>query len=79
LARICQKFDTKLVSVFMRWTDFNVITGWPYNDFKGRVQCFSLQVVMNKCFLLNLEKNEVFKKILYNRLLPPFVRFQLRL
>jgi len=24
---------------------------------KGRVQCFSLQVVMNKCFLLNLEKN----------------------
>jgi len=24
---------------------------------KGRVQCFSMQVVMNKCFLLNPEKN----------------------
>jgi len=25
--------------------------------FKGRVQCFSKKVVMNKCFLLNPEKN----------------------
>jgi len=25
--------------------------------FKGRVQCFSVQIVMNKCILLNLEKN----------------------
>jgi len=24
--------------------------------FKGRVHCFSMQAVMNKCFLLNLEK-----------------------
>jgi len=24
---------------------------------KGRVHCFSMQVVMNKCFLLNPEKN----------------------
>jgi len=24
--------------------------------FKGWVQCFSVQVVINKCFLLNLEK-----------------------
>jgi len=24
---------------------------------KGRVQCFSMQAVMNKCFLLNPEKN----------------------
>jgi len=24
---------------------------------KGRVQCFSMQVVTNKCFLLNPEKN----------------------
>jgi len=23
----------------------------------GRVHCFSMQVVMNKCFLQNLEKN----------------------
>jgi len=23
--------------------------------FKGRVQCFSMQVVMNKCFFLNFE------------------------
>jgi len=23
---------------------------------KGRVHCFSMQVVMNKCFLRNLEK-----------------------
>jgi len=26
-------------------------------DLKGRVHCFSMQVVMNKCFLLNPEKN----------------------
>jgi len=26
-------------------------------SFKGRAQCFSMQVVMNKCFLLNPEKN----------------------
>jgi len=25
--------------------------------FKGRVQCFSMQVEMNNCFLLNPEKN----------------------
>jgi len=25
--------------------------------FKGRVHCFSMQVVMNKCFLKNPEKN----------------------
>jgi len=25
--------------------------------FKGRVQCFSVQIVMNKYFLLNPEKN----------------------
>jgi len=24
--------------------------------FKGQVQCFSMQVVVNKCFLLNPEK-----------------------
>jgi len=28
-------------------------------DLKCRVQCFSMQVVMNKCFLLNPEKNLV--------------------
>jgi len=27
------------------------------NCFKDRLQCFSMQVVMNKCFLLNPEKN----------------------
>jgi len=31
-------------------------------DLKGRVHCFSMQVVMNKCFLLNSEKKFVFKK-----------------
>jgi len=25
--------------------------------FRGRMHCFSMQVVMNKCFLLNPEKN----------------------
>jgi len=25
--------------------------------FKGRVHCFSMHIVMNKCFLLNPEKN----------------------
>jgi len=25
--------------------------------FKGSVHCFSMQFVMNKCFLLNLKKN----------------------
>jgi len=27
------------------------------SPFKGRVHCFSMQVVMNKCFLLNPIKN----------------------
>jgi len=27
------------------------------SDFKSRVHCFSMQVVMNKCFLLNPEKS----------------------
>jgi len=27
------------------------------SHFKGWVQCFSMQVVVNKCFLLNPEKN----------------------
>jgi len=27
-----------------------------FNHFKGRVHCFSMQVVINKCFLLNPEK-----------------------
>jgi len=27
------------------------------NCFKGQVQCFSVHVVMNKCFLLNPEKD----------------------
>jgi len=31
---------------------------WIVLDLKGQVHCFSMQVVMNKCFLLNLwEKN----------------------
>jgi len=29
------------------------------NHFKGRVQCFSMQVVMDKCFLLNPENKFV--------------------
>jgi len=28
-----------------------------YNLFKGRVHCFSMSVIMSKCFLLNSEKN----------------------
>jgi len=28
------------------------------NTFKRQVQCFSMQVVMNKCFLLNTEKKK---------------------
>jgi len=27
------------------------------NVMKGRMYCFSMQVLMNKCFLLNPEKN----------------------
>jgi len=30
---------------------------------KGRVHCFSMQVVMNKCFLLNSEKKKKFAQI----------------
>jgi len=30
--------------------------GEDINTFKGRVQCFSMQVVINKCFLLNPEQ-----------------------
>jgi len=29
---------------------------WPVLDFKDQVHCFSMQVVTNKCFLLNREK-----------------------
>jgi len=32
----------------LRWT-----CTFVYFLFKGRVQCFSVQVIMNKCFLLN--------------------------
>jgi len=41
--------------------DASFADGSPVEDesgkFKGRVQCFSMQVVINKCFLLNPEKN----------------------
>jgi len=30
---------------------------FEFCQFKGWVYCFSMQVVMNKCFLLNPEKN----------------------
>jgi len=33
----------------------NEVTQYKYL-LKNRVQCFSMQVIMNKCFLLNLEK-----------------------
>jgi len=36
------------------WAKFGQI--WA-KVIKGRVHCFSMQVVMNKCFLLNPEKN----------------------
>jgi len=29
---------------------------WAYSDLTGRVHCFSMQVVINKCFFLNPEK-----------------------
>jgi len=29
---------------------------WVDSSFKDRVHCFSMQVVMNKCFFLNPEK-----------------------
>jgi len=32
------------------------MVNWLYALFKGRVHCFSTQVVMNKSFLLNPEK-----------------------
>jgi len=39
-----------LSSIYKVHTTFKTI-------FEGRVHCFSMQVVMNKCFLVNLEKN----------------------
>jgi len=33
-----------------------VESGHKTFSIKGRVQCFSMQVVMTKCFLLNLKK-----------------------
>jgi len=32
---------------------------FKYDGFKGRVQCFSMQVVMNKYFVLNLVKKKI--------------------
>jgi len=29
----------------------------PFNAFKDRVHCFSMQVVMNKCFFINPGEN----------------------
>jgi len=29
-----------------------------FDFFKGRVHCFSIQIVINKCFLLNPEKKK---------------------
>jgi len=31
---------------------------------KGRVQCFSMQVMMNKCFILILEKKNLRRSVL---------------
>jgi len=36
--------------------DISIILKNDTRYFKGRVQCFSMQVVINKCFLLNFEK-----------------------
>jgi len=46
------------------------------SKFKGRVHCFSMQVVMNRCFLLNPEKKltqirVIFEKNTKNALLIP--------
>jgi len=49
----------------------------PNKKIKGRVHCFSMQVVVNKCFLLNPEKNltqirlVVFEKNVKNATLSP--------
>jgi len=37
-----------------------------FQHLKGPVQCFSMQVVMNKCFLLNPEKNLVQIRLVLN-------------
>jgi len=54
----------------MLWKDFDFFLNFLFSNInfkyfsviaqvwiKGRVHCFSMQVVMNKCFLLNPEKN----------------------
>jgi len=33
-----------------------VVADRVFQCFKGRVHCFSMQVLKNKCFLLNLKK-----------------------
>jgi len=39
----------------------------PNLHFKGRVHCFSVQVIMNKSFLLNPEKNWHRSVLLFSR------------
>jgi len=38
-------------------SDKKLVLEYLKSGFKGRVHCFSIRVVKNKCFLLNPEKN----------------------
>jgi len=44
-------------NLFNNATNYLVSTLFLYR-FKGRVECFSMQFVMNKCFFLNPEKKK---------------------
>jgi len=59
IAAIMLHFYCKTVNLLpFSMTDWRRQTAEPsYSRFKSRMQCSSMQVVMNKCFLLNPEKN----------------------
>jgi len=72
-----KKFHPAILPAPMRSVFCTILLIKKFLDLKGRVHCFSMQVVMNKCFLINPEKNlaqirlVVFKKNAKNAPLIP--------
>jgi len=55
---VSQLFLPKFKKLFRTFSIVLVVYFYLLHSFKGWVQCFSMQVVMNKCFLLNPEKKK---------------------
>jgi len=49
-------FQSKLFGANQLDPDASFFKGKVFSSLKGQVQCFSMQIVMNKCFFLNPEQ-----------------------